>query len=152
MATLPIRSTSAFSHDQMVDYLLTTEIPLRLACNGGNGFPLVASHWFEYRDGALLLAIHQGARVATLLEQNPLCGFEIAADTMPYRGVRGQGTAILTRVDAGEQLERLICRYMGATDSPLARWLLSRADEEYLVKITPSWLASWDFSERMSQR
>ncbi len=149
MAMPPIRANSAFSVEQLESYLRDTVIPLRLACNGGNGFPLVASHWFEYRDGVLLLAIHQGSRVASLLGQNSLCGFEIAADTMPYRGVRGQGSAVLTRQGAAEQLERLIRRYLGDTDSRLARWLLGRAHEEYLVRITPSWLTSWDFSERM---
>ena len=149
MSTLPIKSDSAYDAEQMASYLRDTQIPLRLACNGGNGFPLVASHWFEYRDGGLYLAIHQNSRVASLLGQNPLCGFEIAADTSPYRGVRGQGTVTLSRQGAADQLETLIRRYLGDTESKLARWLLSRADEEYVVRIAPSWITSWDFSRRM---
>jgi len=150
-STLPIKADSAFNAAQMIEYLSATTIPLRLACNGGNGFPLVASHWFEYREGCLLLAVHQSSMVAALLSQNPLCGFEIAADTIPYRGVRGQGVATLVREGAGAQLDSLIQRYLGSADSKLAQWLLGRAEQEYAVRITPSWLTSWDFSARMVQ-
>jgi len=149
MPPLPIKRDSAYDAQQMADYLAAARIPLRLACNGGNGFPLVASHWFEYRDGAFYLAIHQNSRVASLLDQNPLCGFEIAADTIPYRGVRGQGTVTLSRQGAAAQLDTLIMRYLGKRESRLAQWLLGRADEEYVVRIAPSWITSWDFSERM---
>ncbi len=87
--------------------------------------------------------------MASLLKQDPLCGFEIAPDTIPYHGVRGQGRVTLTRTGAGELLERLIHRYLEGTDSTLAQWLLSRADQEYAVRIAPTWATSWDFSHRM---
>jgi len=147
---LPIKSNSAFNTEQMVDYLSTARIPLRLAINGGSGFPLVASHWFEYRDGSLFLAIHESSKTAALLQENPRCGFEIAADTIPYRGARGQGAATLSRAGATEQLETLIDRYLGSTESKLAQWLLSRAEAEFIVRIDPLWITSWDFSKRMS--
>lgn len=149
MPTLPLKPDSAFSSVQMAEFLSSAKVPIRLACNGSNGFPLVASHWYQYQDGLLYLAIHSKSHVAALLHKNPNCGFEIAADTAPYRGVRGQGTASLGREGAGAQLEGLLLRYLGSTDSKLARWLLSRASEEYLVCITPTWITSWDYSERM---
>ncbi len=149
MPTLPIKSDSAFDAEQMIDYLSTASIPLRLASNGSNGFPLVASHWFEYRDGSLFLAIHESSKVAALLQENPRCGFEVAADTIPYRGVRGQGTATLSRAGATGQLEALINRYLGNAENKLAQWLLSRAEAEFVVRIDPVWLTSWDFSKRM---
>lgn len=150
MPALPIKSDSAFDTAQMIEYLSTARIPLRLASNGGSGFPLVASHWFEYRDGSLFLAIHESSKVAALLQENPRCGFEIAADTMPYRGARGQGTATLSKASATEQLDTLIRRYLGNTESKLAQWLLSRAEAEFIVRIDPLWITSWDFSKRMS--
>jgi nitroimidazol reductase NimA-like FMN-containing flavoprotein (pyridoxamine 5'-phosphate oxidase superfamily) len=150
MSALPIRPDSAFDAAQMADYLRAAKFPLRLACNGDNGFPLVASHWFELRGGSLFLAIHESSKVAALLQKNPRCGFEIAADSIPYRGVRGQGTATLTRSGATEQLESLIARYLGHAESKLAQWLLSRAAAELVVRIDPVWLTGWDFSKRMT--
>src|SRR5690606_39495771 len=112
MPPLPIKRDSAYDAQQMADYLAAARIPLRLACNGGNGFPLVASHWFEYRDGAFYLAIHQNSRVASLLDQNPLFGFEIAADTIPFRGVLGQGTVFLSLPGDPAQTHSLILSYL----------------------------------------
>lgn len=152
MPALPVKSDSAFSPAQMAEFLTSAKIPMRLACNGNNGAPLVASHWYQFEDGLLYLAIHCNSHVASLLQQNPHCGFEVAADTAPYRGVRGQGRATLTRDGAGARLEGLILRYLGNTDSKLARWLLSRANEEYAVCIAPTWITSWDYSQRMGSQ
>ena len=47
-------------------------------------------------------------------------------------------------------LRDLLLRYLGSLDSPFAQWLLSRAEEEIIITITPSRLFSWDYRERMS--
>jgi hypothetical protein len=146
---IPLKSDSAYSERQVVEFLVETAIPLRLACHGHKGYPLVASHWFLYEEGYLCCAVHDSSLVAQLLTDNPKCGFEVAPDTIPYHGVRGQGEVTLSREGAGEMLGRLILRYLGNLDSSLAKWLMSRADGEYLVRIRPTWLTAWDFSERM---
>ncbi|MAT49961.1 MAG: pyridoxamine 5'-phosphate oxidase [Porticoccaceae bacterium] len=151
MSSLPLKADSAFNAGELEGYLHTMTIPMRLACLGSNGFPLVASHWYRYQDGELFSALHQNSLVARHLRENPRCSFEIAADTLPYRGARGQGIAHLHREGAGECLEQLIVRYLGDTDSKLAQWLLSRRNEEYMVRITPRWITSWDFTERMGR-
>jgi hypothetical protein len=56
-------------------------------------------------------------------------------------GLRAEGAADL--------LERLLHRYLGSTDSSLGRFLLGRAEEELVVRLTPSWIDSWDYSRRM---
>ena len=150
MAFFTIKESSKYSEAEIIAFLSTAVIPMRLACNSDKGFPLVASHWFKYQDGALYCAVHRSSLVAKLLAKDPRCGFEIAADTAPYRGVRGQGNAALLVENAGENLHELIVRYLGDSQSQLAKWLLSRSDEEYLVRITPTWVTSWDFSERMT--
>jgi len=150
MAFFTIKESSKYSEAEIIEFLSTAVIPMRLACNTEKGFPLVASHWFKYQDGALYCAIHRSSLVAKLLTKDPRCGFEIAGDSVPYRGVRGQGNAALLMQNAGENLHNLILRYLGDTQSSLAKWLLSRSDEEYLVRITPTWVTSWDFSERMT--
>ena len=49
----------------------------------------------------------------------------------------------------GRLLQRVLQRYLGGEDSNLARWLLSRRDEEVLISIEPQRLFSWDYRERM---
>ena len=80
---------------------------------------------------------------------DPNVGFEIALNAPPYKGVRGKGNATLTKENVSDTLHEVIVRFLGDTTSNLARWLLGRADEEYVIEIAPSWITSWDYSERM---
>lgn len=130
-------------------YLTQALLPLRLAVTDARGCPVVASHWFEYRDGALYCVLHKNALIAKRLLQEGRCGFEVASEAPPYSGVRGQGHASLVSDGAAEQLKRLFARYSIQESSDLARWLLGRAADERLVKIVPSRLTHWDYSDRM---
>lgn len=144
-----IRSTSAWSAAEIQEFLRSAEIPVRLACLATGGTPLICSLWFLPDDDAIWCATPHSARLAALLAEDPRCAFEIAGDLMPYRGVRGQGRARLSRADGPAVLLRLIDRYLHSRDSAFARWLISRQQDEVAVRIEPDWLTSWDFSARM---
>ena len=122
---------------------------MRLAANTASGFPVILSLWFLPEGDDLLAAVHQDARIVKRLRADPRCAFEIAPNDPPYLGVRGQANAILEQAGGGALLERLLERYLGSTDSDLGRFLLSRADEELVVRLRPSRIASWDYSGRM---
>ena len=40
--------------------------------------------------------------------------------------------------------------YLGGTDSSLAQWLLSRAEDELLVRVAITRMFSWDYRQRMA--
>jgi len=69
----------------------------------------------------------------------------------PYKGVRGKAQVELSMKDAGNVLGNLISKYLGSGNSKLASWLMSRADDEYVIKIKPALINSWDFSDRMEK-
>lgn len=144
-----IRATSAWDAAAIAQFLRSTEIPVRLACLSRAGTPLICSVWFLYEDGAIWCATQQSAHLAGWLARNPCCAFEVARDTTPYRGVRGQGTATLSAAAGPALLPRLIDRYLGGRDSPFAQWLMARKDREVAIRIQPQWLTSWDYSTRM---
>ena len=145
-----MRSQGPFSSEQIDAYLVETVVPLRLACVDPEGHPLVLSLWFLWRERALWCATAPDARVVALLRAEPRCGFEVARDAPPYRGVRGQGRAELVPARGLEILEALVDRYLGARESRFARWLLARGKDEMAIRIVPSRISSWDFSRRMS--
>lgn len=146
--TPPIRS-GPWSPARVEAHLLESVLPLRLACVTASGHPQVLSLWYLWRDGALWCATSPRARVVAGLAREPRCGFEVAADAPPYRGVRGRGHATLDRTRGGEILTALVDRYLGTRDTRFARWLLSRAADEVAIRIEPETLASWDFTRRM---
>ncbi len=146
-----VRRQSAWPIEQIGAFLAESTIPLRLACNAGKGFPSLNSMWFEYREGSLWCATHSSSAILGFLREDPRCALEVAPNEPPYCGVRGQATAELSREGAGELLERLISRYLGESNPGLATWLMSRVDEEWVIRLKPVWLSAWDYRARMSE-
>lgn len=131
-------------------FLRSTVIPMRLATQGSE-WPLVQSLWFLFDDAALWCCTQQDSVVAKRLRSEPRCAFEIAGDDPPYRGVRGRGVASLDPRPASDLLERLIARYLGGGESPLASWLRSRVENEVAIRIGTLAVSSWDYSARMQR-
>jgi len=126
-------------------------IPVRLSAISPSGWPTVVSLWFIYEDGVLKCATKPSARITKLLRENPKCGFEIAGETPPYHGVRGQGLATLDHKLGPNLLPRLIDRYIGPDITPFRRWLLIGQEEEVAIVIRPTRLMSWDYRKRMQR-
>lgn len=131
-------------------FLAETVIPMRLSTVTASGWPVVLSLWFIYENGKLHCASRPSARIVELLRGEPRCGFEVARDTPPYFGVRGQGHATLNQENGERLLPRLIERYLGGGDSKLRDGLLANAADEVCIEIEPARIMSWDFRDRMS--
>ena len=136
--------------DQRVieEFLTSTRIPVRLATNGSSG-PLVQSLWFAPIGVQLWCCTQKSSLLTRRLERDDRVGFEVAADTPPYRGVRGTGVAQLIDENVEDVLRTLIARYQGSESTNLSEWLLSRIDSEVAIRIEPRTISSWDFSARM---
>ncbi len=131
-------------------YLAQVKIPLRLSCTSNSGWPIVLSLWYLYEDGCLYCATPQAAKVVSYLAAEARCAFEIAADQPPYCGVRGRALATIEPDRGLEILERLLIRYLGGTDNPLAQQLLGRSQVEVAIRLAPQSQHTWNFSERMA--
>ena len=142
---------SSWDFSTVETYLSNTNIPCRLSCITGEGFPHVTSLWFKYSSGKLWFSFQQSTKLASWLAEEPRCGFEIAGDNPPYHGVRGRGWAWILKASEQPVLESLIQSYLGTNESPLARWLLSRPETELTLAVTPSWVTSWDYRKRMGK-
>jgi nitroimidazol reductase NimA-like FMN-containing flavoprotein (pyridoxamine 5'-phosphate oxidase superfamily) len=142
-------TSGPWDRSQIQAFLDDTVIPIRIA-SAGRTSPLVQSLWFLYDEDALWCASQVDSVLTRRLHADPRCGFEIAGDLPPYRGVRGSGRAELLPERAATVLPRLISRYLGDEPSPLATWLLSRVDSEVAIRISDLRVTSYDFTSRMS--
>lgn len=131
-------------------YLAGAVIPIRLSAISAAGWPVVLSLWFLYEDGVFHCASRSHARIVALLDANPRCGFEVAGETPPYCGVRGQGLASLDRDSGKAVLARLADRYLGSEDTPFRRRLMQGAQDEVALTIRPTRMMSWDYRKRMT--
>lgn len=149
MSQLPVVSTSAWNNDAIADFLQTAQIPMRLAVNDPTGFPRICSLWFTFDGQHLLAATHEKALITGLLQADGRCAFEIATNTEPYLGVRGQARAHLVMEEGKAVLPQLISKYIDGRHPKLQAWLLSRAEEEYAIRLNIEWISAWDYSGRM---
>lgn len=140
-----------WSADAIEQYLISAVLPVRLASIGADGSPVVLSLWYLFEEGALWCATQRSSHLVARLERDPRCGFEIAADSIPYRGVRGRARATIDVQRGATLLPRLLNRYLGGTDSPLASKLLARTDTEVAIRLDRMRVSTWDFTGRMTQ-
>jgi nitroimidazol reductase NimA-like FMN-containing flavoprotein (pyridoxamine 5'-phosphate oxidase superfamily) len=145
-----MRRKGPWSTDQIERFLREIRVPVRIACNGASGHPVLASLWFVPLDGKLWCATQRTARVVSILSRDPRCAFEVSVESPPYFGVRGSGLATRHDDRGGEILRTLIDRYLGDSTSQLARFLLERVEHETAMEISPQTLVSWDYRERMA--
>ena len=131
-------------------YLDSSKIPLRIAVSRTLGPPIVLSVWFMRSGDELVGATRPTSTLIKCLERNPECGFEVASDTPPYRGVRGSAGVLLDREKGSEVLDHLLIRYLGSTETPLSEKLRMASKDEVAFRLQPSLLVSWDYSDRMA--
>lgn len=146
---MALELSGPWNHEQISNFLQGNTFPLRLSCVGADGFPRVVSVWFGYDGEVFQCVSHRSSQLVSLLQRDDRVGFEVGPNEPPYCGVRGQGRVTLTPDTDGAVLTRMLGRYLGGTESELAQWLLSRADGEMLLTITPLRLFSWDYRSRM---
>ena len=144
-----MRSTMQKLDNNVLALLPDTKIPIRVAFINPNGNPGVISLWFEHIDGKLYCATKKSAKIVSYLQNNSSCGFEIAADKPPYRGIRGEGIAKILPNMGNKILEILIEKYLGNKESTLSRYLRDNSKTEVAIEITPQKIFNYDYSQRM---
>jgi len=140
----------AWSREQLRTFLEEALVPIRLGCHDTRGGLWMLSLWYRYRDGRFRCATGGGSDIAGFLRADDAVSFEVSTNAVPYMGVRGNGTATLAPDEDKQLLEGLLERYLGGTDSALARSLLDEGREEVAITIEPDRLYTWDFSGRMA--
>jgi nitroimidazol reductase NimA-like FMN-containing flavoprotein (pyridoxamine 5'-phosphate oxidase superfamily) len=144
------------SEDMIVECLTNSKIPIRLACMSISDWPIVVSLWYTYLNERVYCATQNTAKVVKYLRKNPKCGFEIAGDSFPYRGVRGYGKASIVENKGEEILRMLIQKYLTGKETTISslklyKLLLSKEhlQNEVAIEIIPAAMFKWDYKKRM---
>ena len=148
MSSLPLRSNSAWNAGEVESYLAASRNPLRLSVSSED-CPLIVPLWFMHDDAGFWCATKRHSFIARTIGSSAACGFDISDNTMPYRGVRGQGRVMIVEDDGERVLHALVDRYLPSSESDFARWLQAGVINEVAILIRPEWMTAWDFSQRM---
>jgi len=130
-------------------FISDSKIPIRIAFMKDVGVSAVISLWYFCNDDKIYCATQKTARIVSYLQKNPICGFEIAADKPPYKGIRGKGTAQILNETGEYVLEFLIEKYLGEKESILSKFLRDNSKTEVVIEITPQKIFHYDYSKRM---
>ncbi|NHN47136.1 pyridoxamine 5'-phosphate oxidase family protein [Halostella sp. JP-L12] len=141
----------AWTEGEVEAFLQEVTIPIRIAAHRPDESLWMVALWYRYRDGAFECATGATADVVRYLRNDSGVAFEVSTNDVPYRGVRGNGTAALSPDEGKAVLRDLVERYLGGTDSELGEWLLGDDREEVRIRIEPREVYSWDYSERMGE-
>lgn len=139
----------SLDRDEIESFLESATIPVRIACRTPSEHLWMLSLWFRYRNGHLQCATARHADVVAYLEHDRRVAFEISTNDPPYRGVRGRGSASISDDPEKALLRELLERYLGDTDTPTGRRLLSDERDEVTITVDPELVYGWDFTERM---
>jgi nitroimidazol reductase NimA-like FMN-containing flavoprotein (pyridoxamine 5'-phosphate oxidase superfamily) len=139
----------AWSESDVEAFLREATIPIRIATHRPDDTLWPVALWYRYRDGALECATGASADVVGFLRHDPEIAFDVSTNEIPYRGVRGTGTATVSPDDDKTALRALVERYLGDTNSGLAEWLLDDDRDEVRIRIEPRTIYSWDYADRM---
>ena len=135
---------------QEIDKLIPDpKIPIRIAFMKSTNLPAVISLWYVCRDGKIYCATQKTAKIVSYLQKNPVCGFEIAADKPPYKGVRGEGTVQILNETGVYVLDLLMEKYLKGKESTLSKLLRNNSKTEVAIEITPQKIFHYDYSKRM---
>lgn len=145
-----MRVSGPWALPEIADYLEETVLSLRLAATSENGWPTVVSLWFCYEKSELLCATKRSSHIAKGLIASSRCVFEIARNSAPYFGVRGQSVASVSDSNAIPTLKRLAERYLGTKSPRFQKWLVSNTEQETVLQIRPVAFHSWDYRKRMA--
>ncbi len=137
----------------MIQFLIDSDIPIRLSCLSSSNWPMVVSLWYVYYNEKFYCATQNTSKIISYLTHSPKCGFEIAGDCFPYRGVRGYGNASILHDKGQEILRMLLDKYFkGKETSALYKLLLSEKhlQNEVAIEIIPVRTFEWNYKKRMS--
>jgi hypothetical protein len=144
-----VNVTGTWTQEEAASFLAEAVVPVRVACRTPDGGLWMLSLWFLPWDDALWCATGADADVVRYLDHDDGVAFEVSTNDPPYRGVRGAGTATVEPDTEKSLLQLLLERYLGGTDNSLADRLLDAGRDEVRIRIDPSRIYTWDFTERM---
>jgi len=136
-------------NEEIEKFIPDSKIPIRVGFIKSTGLPAVISLWYVCKDGKIYCAAQKTAKIVSYLQKNPACGFEIAADKPPYKGIRGEGTVRILNETGAYVLDLLMEKYLGEKESTLSKLLRNNSKTEVAIEITPQKIFHYDYSKRM---
>lgn len=141
---------NALTEKQVEEFLSKSKLNLLLGTIDIKGEPNVHPVWYYYENGKLYIETSKSSSKVKNIKNNNAVYFCIDDEKIPYKGVRGKGTAKIS-----ENIERntpiaskIMIKYTGSLDNQIAKFLMDGVKNGFsvILEITPKYYATWDHS------
>lgn len=137
---------------QEIDDFLQSKLNLLLGTVDNNDDPMVHPVWFYHMNDKLYIETGKNSQKANNIRRKNTIYFCIDDEHVPYKGVRGRGTAnIIEDVKKTTPIaEKIMIKYTGSLDNPIAKLLMDavKAGFSVIIEVTPKYYSTWDFSRK----
>ncbi len=145
---------SPITETEVEKFLESSRLNIQVATIDENGYPNIQPIWFYYdRDSEkLYVATRKTTKKVQNIRRNPdKIYFSIDDENFPYKGVKGRGEASISEnIQKNVPIvEKIILKYLGTLDQPLAKTMMetARNGAEVVIEITPRFFSAWDFGK-----
>ena len=142
----------ALTKSEIDDFLQNSKLNVRLGTVDKNDEPMIHPVWYYYMNDKIYIESSKDSQKIKNIRRKNIVYFTVDEDRMPYKGVRGKGIAkIIEGVEKVSPItEKLMIKYTGSLDSPIAKELMDAAKSGFSVaiEITPKYYSTWDYSRR----
>lgn len=142
--------------EKEVDSFLENKLNIQLATIDEEGYPSIQPLWFLYdkeSDKIYISTQKTTRKIRNLNENLNKIYFCIDDENFPYKGVKGRGTTKISEdIDLNIPItEKIILKYLGTLDNPLAQMIMENARKgiQVVIEITPKFFSAWDFGKSM---
>jgi hypothetical protein len=109
------------------------------------------TYYFDRDSDKIYIATPKKSKKISNLRVKSIVSYCIDDPNPPYKGVRGKGRVKIHEEDINHNMaivKKLIMSRSGSLEDPMSKWLLSETEKgnEGILKITPSYYSTWDFS------
>jgi len=145
---------SKLTEPQILEFL-STKLNLLLGTVDEKGDANVHPVWFLYDDEKLFIETGKTSKKVENIKIKKTVYFCIDDETIPYKGVRGKGIAIISE-NVSHNLpiaEKIMLKYTGNLENEVAKILLDGVKNglSAIIEITPKYYSTWDHSTGISK-
>lgn len=136
-----------------VESFLGSRLNLQLATIDETGYPNIQPVWFYHdKDKNRLYILTSSTAKKTLnVRNNSKVYFSVDECKVPYKGVKGRGTATIFKDQATiiSAAEKISTKYYGSLDNPASKSMIVRSKEQdaVVIEINPKFFSTWDFGK-----
>ncbi len=135
-----------------VNEFLSRKINIQIATIDEKGYPNIQPTWFYYDDNEeiIFVSTYKLSKKVANIQQNPNFYFSIDEDIDPHWCVKGKASVKISNEPLVNVpiAEKIIKKYLGSLDDPLALEMLelAKTKEAVVLEIKPKFFSTWNHS------